>query len=858
MYDWLGEALSGSGHVVTASRRLARSIVTEYDARQRESGKRAWMSPRVYSWRDWLTTLLADADGDSELPVRINTHQSRVLWERCLRREINDPLLNVTLLVGQARDAWARLHEFGVTLDECRASAIGRDQQLFARAAETYLSVLERENWIDDALMPALVARQARAGKISPRSRVTMAGFDRTSPQVDQLLQALSEAGSACRQIGNDWRPDGVVQVFDNQSAELRAAGRWARESLLEKPGRRIAIVVTNLERDSGRCWRLVREGFCPGWQWAGPRYQDAVNISYGRPLSAYPACQVALVLLRWLAGELSSMELSLVLRSPTLGRGESGGRSRLELYLRRNPDRRWTPAMASREFAARSENAEVQEWLARLDAFVEFRSGLPDRSGPAIWGEIFDKALTIFGWPGETPLDSAEFQLVNRWRELLNELARLELVSSDLAAGEALGRVAGMAAETIFQPEADGSLVELLGPLEAAGMEFDQLWISGLGSGEWPPQGRPLALLARDLQRQHDMPDADPADTLEYSRRVLSRLLASARTSVCSYARSLDDSEQTGTSLLAENRLVAVPPVADPGWHAASITTAMSPVIASEDPVPALRRGESVTGGASVLQWQKEEPFSAFAFGRLGIGLLQPITVGLAQNLRGSLIHAALHRLYGNLPSSAEIRDLDAYAAEKAAAAAFRSAHRNADPVLAALLRLEERRVIRLLAAVLELDKGRSPFTVSAVEESVSASIEEVPLRLRIDRVDTLETGDIMVLDYKTGMRRRFLGGDGLPGDIQLVVYACALEGRISDLALVNVDSRGIEVSGAGKTLTPDMEWEPALAEWSRGVRRLAREFRDGDVRLYGPHNLQSSRSLGLLSRIREKRDAA
>jgi len=862
MFDWLGNALDGAGHVVTANRRLARSIVAEYGAGQVALGKRAWTSPRVYSWGDWLTRLLAGAHAQPPLPLRINANQSRVLWERCLRREISDPLLNLDLLVRQAREAWSRLQEFGVSLEECRAAAIGRDQRLFAAAAASYASVLERENWIDDALSPALLTEQLSAGTILSPPNVTLAGFDQVSPQVERLLAALAGQGSSCRHVEAGGRCVGIVQAFDNPVAELRAAGRWARDALFERPGLRLAIVVPNLERDAQQSLRLVREGLSPGWQWAGSGHENAVSVSYGRPLSAFPACEIALLLLRWLAGELSGAELGLLLRSPMLGSGEFGGRSRLELYLRGLPDRRRTPDMALSELSGRPEAGDARDWLSRLSTFTECRSGLPRRISPAAWGEVFDKALSIFGWPGQAPLGSAEFQLVNRWRELLNELARLELVSDDLGVGDAVRRIAAMAGETVFQPEAEGGLVQVLGPLEAAGMEFDRLWISGLGSAEWPPQGRPSALLGRDLQRLHGMPDADPANTLDYSRRVLSRLLGSAGECVCSYARSLDDIVQTLTPLLADCGFTAVAGQPDPGWHAAAIGMAANTAVVTEDPVPELGRGESVAGGAAVLRWQMEEPFSAFAFGRLGISLLQPFTFGLRPSLRGSLIHAALCRLYQGIPSGAAIKELGPVGVqtrcEQAAAAAFSHAHKNADPVLSVLLRMEERRVVRLLTAVLRLDADRPPFTVSFVEKSLSTKIEEVPMRLRIDRIDTLDTGGVVILDYKTGTRRRFLGSDGRPGDIQLVVYACALGVEISDLALVNVDSRVVEISGAGKTLTPGIDWDAALADWAGEVRRAARELRAGDVRLYSLHSLQSSRPLSLLSRIREQqRDA-
>ena len=862
MYDWLGAALEGSGHVVTANRRLARIVGTEYGERQVESGKLAWPRPAVYSWRDWLAELLGRSDDPRDLPASINLHQSRVLWERCLRRQIKDPLLNVPLLVRQARESWARLHEFGVTLDECRRNATGRDQRLFVDAASDYESILERERWIDDSLLPGLVAKRMSSGAIAAPARVTLAGFDRINPEQSRLLEVLEEAGCVIEHVAGETRGKCALQVFENQDAELRSAGRWARDRLLESPGLRVAIVVTNLERDADRCLRLVREGFSPGWQYAGTRYEQAVNVSYGRPLSAYPGCELALLVLRWLTSELTSADVSLLLRSPMLGAGETGARSRLELHLRRIPDRRWTPAMVLSELETRTDAKDAQDWLGRVLRLDKLRGRLPRRSSPAAWGQLFDDALGLFGWPGEVTLNSAEFQLVNRWRELLNDLARLELVSESFTAGEALSRLSGMASETVFQPEADAGLVEVMGPLEAAGMEFDRLWISGLGSAEWPPQARPSALLARDLQRQHQMPDAEPADTLEYAHRVLSRLVCSAPDCVCSYARSIDDSEQTATSMLADYGPRTGAGTEDPGWHAAALVGRSTAAVYPRDPVPPLHPDEIVAGGAAVLQRQLEEPFSAFAAGRLGINLLQPITFGLSPSVRGSLIHDALYRLYKDLPSQALIREAGAAglqaAINEAAELTLRAAHRNADPVLAALLRLEERRIMRLLAAVLELDRHRDPFRVSGVERSVSVTIEGVPLHLRVDRIDTLANGEDVILDYKTGMHRKFLGSDGRPSDYQLVVYACAIGQKISDLGLINVDSRRVDVSGAGKTLTPELNWDDALSDWQEQLERVAREFRAGDVRVVSLHSVQSSRPLALLSRVNELRHDA
>ena len=133
MYDWLGDALTRRAEVITANRRLARILVTEFGQQQVAAGRLAWVSPSIFSLQDWLGRLASGDMQPESLPTRINAHQSKVLWERCLRRELTNPLSNVTLLVRQARDAWGRVRDFDVTLTECRESARGNDQHLFAR-----------------------------------------------------------------------------------------------------------------------------------------------------------------------------------------------------------------------------------------------------------------------------------------------------------------------------------------------------------------------------------------------------------------------------------------------------------------------------------------------------------------------------------------------------------------------------------------------------------------------------------------------------------------------------------------------------------------------------------------------------
>jgi len=858
MYDWLTHALRDSGQVVTANQRLARVLADAFARQQIAAGHLAWQSPVIRSWPVWLLDLLASAEPSSELPGRITAQQSRVLWERCLRREISDPLLNLAMLVRQARESWARLHEFCVPLDECEAAASGKDQRIFAQAARNYQSILDREHWVDDACLGNLVTDLVVAGQVRLPGSAMFAGFDRHSPQVAALIAALGDAGVQVDEPP-EARPglSGAIHGYENSEAELRAAGAWARDQLEQSSPTTIAIVATGLERDAERCARLIREGLAPGWQTSGDAYKAAVNVSYGQKLSGYPAIAVALLALRWLHNDLTSRELGILLRSAAIGDPDVGGRSRLDLALRQQPDRNWSPSMALGVLTDADGSDSARDWCARVATLDALRGELPAREAPSKWAIFIDDVLKKLNWPGSASLNSIEFQLVNRWRELLNDLVRLELVAATMSFAEVVSRLHTMAGETVFQPEVEGALVHVLGPLEAAGLHFDKLWISGLSATNWPPAGRPSTLISRSVQRHYGMPDATPEDTLDYAQRVLQRLAASAEQWVCSYPLTDGDVAQSQSGLLTNFATQAAPYCEDPGWHARRLVTRTSALAVTDDRVPGVTSDESLSGGAATIQRQFMEPFSAFVYGRLGVRAVPAIANGLTAGLRGTLIHDALQRLYADRPSRAEIASwvessLQQHI-ESAVQKAFWRPERHADLTLRQLLQLERGRVAALLRTVVAQDLTREDFSIADVERYIETEINGVRLRLRIDRIDQLGNGEVIILDYKTGMRKQVLDSDGNPRDMQLVVYTRALHEPVAGLGLVNIDSREVAMDVVGRDYSPDLDWDDVLSDWQSQVDDAAAEIRQGDVRINAQQTVQAARPLSLLSRIRE-----
>jgi probable DNA repair protein len=864
MYDWLTDALDNSATVITANRRLARVLEKEYAAAQLAAGRAAWRTPAIYAWQDWLAELAAGATNQQQLPTRINVQQSQLLWERCLRKTVDDPTSGLSALVRMARDTWQRLADWRVAIGEVARSAVNDDQRMFASAAGRYLGLLEHENWIDDAGIGELVLQQIVAGHIGLEGRFTFAGFERERPIVTAIQAAMAERDAApgfAPPLSKNTSCS--LQAYESPAAELRAAGAWARQQLEEDATRRVAIVTTGLEKDTDRATRLVREGMTPGWQHGHTSLADALNVSYGQRLAEFPAISSALLLLRWLVQDLPSIDVGLLLRSSQFGSSACAGRSCLELRLRQLPDRRWSPSMVTAEFRGHVKDGDMDDtsdWMARLAAFSKRRRELPQQASPADWVVVIDEILSGFLWPGQNALDSRDFQLINRWRELLNEFARLGLVSAQMSPALAVAQLEQMAGEIVFQPESKNALVQLLGPLEASGTEFDRLWLAGVTTANWPPVGTPSQLVSRRLQEKHDMPDCSPANTQAYAEQVLTALIASSETVVCSYPLSDEDAEQTPSDLISALQKSDRPDVVDPGWYASTLLASLA-IREVMDDVPSVRAGEKISGGAGTIQRQVDEPISAFVQGRLSARPLYPQAIGIPAPMRGNLIHDALYHLYIERPkseviSSWQAEELDERVAA-AVAAAFIRHERNTDAVLHQLLQLERRRIEALLRQFVALDGSRGEFSIASVEGKFDFVSGRVELPLRFDRIDSFDDGSIAIIDYKTGSKKRLLNHAGEVQEIQLFVYACATDVPVSALTLVNIDSREISFDGAGRGYRNEDSWPELLQRIKEQIAAACDDLSRGDVRINIEQGVQAARPLNLLTRYTElKRD--
>jgi ATP-dependent helicase/nuclease subunit B len=460
----------------------------------------------------------------------------------------------------------------------------------------------------------------------------------------------------------------------------------------------------------------------------------------------------------------------------------------------------------------------------------------------------------------------SADYQTVKKWSELLSSFARLGVVIPQMTYAEALARLRRLAAATEFQPETGAAPVQILGLLETFGMQFEHLWIAGLDDERWPEPARPAPFLPVALQRLRGMPRSSPERALAFAQRTTERLLASAPDIVVSHARRDGDRELAPSPLI-----LGIPeePLEMPDYPSYLGVVRESSLLESiEDHTAPPFQDAAAPGGVRVFEFQAQCPFRAFAELRLDAEPLETPAPGLDPAERGTLVHRALGAVWSEIKSH---KRLCACGEEELAAIVRASVEPAMDWIAvkrgalpAKLAAIERGRIERLVLEWLAIERQRAPFTMVEFERERYAEAGGVRCKVKVDRVDRLDDGREVIIDYKTGRPAvRAWEGDR-PEAPQLPLYAISHTQPVAAVLFgqVKVGEAGFKGYAAADGVAPGAETrdlEAEIGQWHTVLDRLGADFRAG-VANVDPKDARACRrcSLAPLCRFAESETPA
>lgn len=893
--------------VLCATPRLARSLRDRHGVFARGSSHGATEALICLTIEQWLATwreawwLAGQAIEPGLLAQPLSSTQERLLWEQVIRQNLGDSdasrLFDMPALAETAQEAHQLQSVWQVAVPR---ALLAEEHQQFQRWREAFMQWCAQRGWTSRHELDARTI-DSLAGPVPSLpwpERVVLAGFNRINPMEQSLLDRLSEIGMTV-----DWLDDAPRQThqtlrrYPNAAAECQAAAEWVQQWHTRQPNARLAVVVPDLTvmrqplqdalEDTLAPWLVLPEA---------AEKQRPFNISLGRPLSDHSLIGVALRLLSTLADTepMAQTDLSPILLSPYWGGQETAlQRAQLDAALRqqRPAQVHWSQVTDLLERASLPWNqGELTQWTGALSTHS---ATLPRRQLPSAWSTWIPDTLRAVGWMAHCRLSSHEYQQHSAFAECLRELARLDVFMGPVPLAEAVRRLRQLCRDRVFQPETEGHPpIEVLGLLEASGQRFDAVWVMGMEAGSWPPPIRPNPLLPLDAQRKARCPNASADVQLTFARQVHTQLCQSAPEVVWSWPHRSGSAELQLSPLLAQApdlnaQIVDISP--DSHWVHEALASPhhhMAPHL-EDSRAPGVGPGERVAGGTALLKAQAICPAWAYYRFRLGARPLEEPVDGLDARQRGTLLHAALECLWRELGTSARLQALHPSQTQQvidqaiAAAWARRDADQESDTLEPRSRTLESRRLQRLLTSWLIMERNRpEEFAVIATEQRETIDCMGLKIRVQIDRMDQLEDGSHLVIDYKTGsiIDTQNWAQDRLT-EPQLPLYATwqASQGkRVSAVAFAKVVLREPGWSGLAdrderlpSVYSPANrynrqrypadrfpDWFAVLQRWQAALNTVANEILQGDaaVRLDNEKALAYCEVLPLL-RLNERR---
>ncbi|HEX4049261.1 MAG TPA: PD-(D/E)XK nuclease family protein [Steroidobacteraceae bacterium] len=823
--------LTAGGSLVTPSRQRAAALRLAHSALMLARGLTLWSSPDILPWGAWVERELEQARSRGEpLPRRLSSAEQWQLWREVVL-QCSEPLqmLAPERLVDPVRRASAVLEDEGLTLD--RTSSPEAALLLEAQAAYRHrcreLGALGSDSWV-----------QCRA-YLRPSAQLMLAGFTHLGAERRRWLE---QHGAVVLEADDSGWPacQPHVSAHASPATESQAAADWCVEQLSQDPSARLLLIVPRLGQQRHHWLRALSQRLDPrGVLGTDSGERAPYVIEGGRALAEHPLVSTALDVIALASGRADLEQLSALLRSPYLTGWDLPSRLRLDLWLREqglDP-----PTLAGLIPQSELIGAQAGIQSAALAQALYEALQVPPQSTVGSWAECFAEWLARCGWPGED-LGSEEQQVRLRFDALLGELAALDPAARRLSLDQAVDLLQERAQREHFEPASDDVAVTVTASLEDPIARYDGIWVAGLSVDAWPGPAQTDPLIPASLQRQAGLPGSTPALQLAQARRLQGVWSRCARACVLSWAAGEEDAPAEASALL--QGLPAVTPAAHfelADWLASRPVTLQSWM----EPRGALwAPGRALRGGARLLELQSLCPFRAYAQLRLGACELDAAERGVAPRERGRILHRALQlfweavRVSQGLHGDTATTRLEEQAARCARQAIQEHAPRAGGLLSSLLLEHECERTRVLLLRLVDWERAREPFAAAALESPAQLVLAGHHLPLRLDRVDRLQDGRLLVIDYKSGKPQPFDAHGERPEQPQLAAYALALGHDVAAVAMVYFGGSKISVRGAADRdgrlpklggLPAGLDWSALQTQWRERLGALAQEFVDG-----------------------------
>ncbi len=839
--------------LVTASNRQARFWAEQYHTFQATNCE-VWPSPTILPVSAFLMRLYQELSYFQPMPMLLSPQQSLVLWEDIIEQSASSEyLISTKATARKVQEAFQILLRWNVPLDKIVSQS--EDHEAFIDWAQQYQALLSRQKALDPAGICGLLLDHLNDDLMLRRldlpEEIELSGFHQQDPVFEQLIQLLASKGIGIITSDVNKPPSSFDAVRANDfDHEIKLACEWCIENLKQNADTRIALIIPELDKRRFQVAEILKQQLHPEALAELDSATFAFNLSVGTPLFQYPFTRVAVSLIKLINQPIDRDDAAELLKTKCHGMWQLIGDKTLvnrlassAFKLSERQQERWTLAQIFSLVEKEVIRIGDKDGLKRLQSQSDLLDRMLQQSQQAVpaeqWAHLFLDWLSVWQWPGTKTLSSQSYQLREQLIAYIQQLRQFNFVKPKVSFSRAFQWLMSLLEGEVYQPKSRGEPIQVMGLYEGIGQHFDAVWISGLSNEVLPESPNPNPFIPLSLARQHGMPGSGPERELDYARSLIDHLLKTSERITTSFYALDNERELSPTPLL--NSLVEqwqpVEPVASRLLNLPEIATEQF-----NDDIGLPITEVVLSGGSQFLQAQALCPMQGYLGYRLKLIEQEETILGIDPRDRGIFVHQVMQQIWEELGNQA---NLLGYSDEELNALIDRTLEQSTDKGMNAdslLAQLEKEKFAQLIFQLLQLEKKRAPFSVAGCELSQQITIDGLEIQCRLDRVDELDDGRRIIIDYKTGqvdINKWF--GERL-GEPQMPLYLLSDKTNVAALAFAQLHHKGVKFAGVSEEdkLLPAIKsieqsnadidnWQDFIYQVETGLKTVTDEIKSG-----------------------------
>ena len=608
-------------------------------------------------------------------------------------------------------------------------------------------------------------------------------------------------------------------KVFNSTVNEVQRAIIWAKKLHEQEPSKSIVIVSPNLSE----MLQQFRSSFDQeSKELLKQANKKSYNISLGLPLIHYPFIQNIIYLL-----ELSYQLQENAIQSSTFVKAISS------VYVAEYINERSARAMLVNKVLSmpRSEFSldDIKDQLSKcptLEYITRQTSKISIHNNNLDFHlDKFNQILKLWGFTTNRVLSSIEYQLLQKYLTTSLELNKISYLYKKTSYKNALMELKKILHQVIFQPKGGKNQIQVLGSLEAEGIQFDYAWVVGMTNKFLPANINSTRFIPFKISSEYQIPGSNYELLNRDSINTLNGLSSLAEEVVFSYAKIHLNEEQIPTPFVDFSNDV------EEFNEKIYINKNIQYI---DDSITNKILTKQIKSGVAIIKDQMACPFKGFVH-RLNIDTPEKPHIGLDRREQGKIIHDALQLIYEEIKSKETLMQLSKSKLERIIDSKINSALGKV--CNSEFIKIEKIRVSKLINKFIEQDKLRDDFEVISTEQTIKANISGLNFNIRLDRLDKMKNGDKIVFDYKTGKTSiNSLCTDPI-NEPQLPIYA--VTNKTEGAAFIEMASNNVSFKGISKNKNslPKQsnrrsscgDWDDQLEIWRHQLNSASKNFQNG-----------------------------